>query len=125
MAAPKSFSTVDVNIAQVILEVVIILVTVLEPVQSAYMRRYIKVLVGALLLETTLIAAYAYMLHAMLDAVLAMILWEIYKLVRLFVSLAFIIIVGTVVNYMKSISGTPSGFNNVAFMLIFVFTLQQ
>ncbi|CAF4104911.1 unnamed protein product, partial [Rotaria sp. Silwood1] len=112
------------------------------------MRRFIKVLIGALILETVLIASYAYMLHAVLNARLAMIIWDMYKLVRLFISIAFcypivvlldhkvklhvvflaiasIIIGGVIVDYMRSIPGTPSGFNNIAFMLIFLFTLQQ
>lgn len=146
--ATTSFSTVDVNIAQVIMELVIILVAMLEPIESAFMRRYLRVLFGTLFIETALIAGYAYMRHAMLDAVQAMVLWEAYKLVRLFVSLALcypitilinhtvklhavffalasIIIVGTALNYAKSTSGSPTGFNNIAFMLIFIFTLQQ
>lgn len=75
MASPiKTFSTIDVNIAQVILEVVIIIAITLERVRNAYMRRFVGMLLAALWLETYLIGSYAFVLHSMVHIRLAIFL---------------------------------------------------
>jgi hypothetical protein len=144
----KTFSTIDVNIAQVILEVVIIIAIMLEKVQNFSMRRFMNILLAALWFETFLISSYAYILHGMVHIRLAIFVWELYKLVRLLVSLSLcspmivftkkqiklhiiflllssIIIGGAIVNWTKSSPEKLSGYNNIAFMLIFLFTLYQ
>ena len=148
MAPILVFSTVDVNSAQVILEAVIIICISIQPVQSSYMRRFVNSLVEALIVETLLMASYAYALDSILETHIALIAWKVYKLVHLFVSLslcypimvflnqkikfhliflflASIIAGGGIVDFMRSERETPSGFNDFAFMLIFIFTFQQ
>jgi hypothetical protein len=138
-----------VNIAQVILEVVIIIAIMLEKVQNSYMRRFMSIFLAALWFETLLIGSYAYILHGMVHTRLAIFIWDLYKLVRLFVSLSLcypiivftnkqiklhisflllscIIIGGAIINWTKSSSPEKlSGYNNIAFMFIFLFTLYQ
>lgn len=57
MVAILKFSVVDVNIAQVILESAIIAALVLQPAKSAYMNRFVNMLIITLCIETSLILA--------------------------------------------------------------------
>ena len=148
MVAILTFSAVDVNVAQVILESTIITALLLQPAKSAYMSRFVHMLIITLCIETSLMGFYAYVLHSLENDGLAIVIWELYKLVRLFLSLslcypmlvvlnhkvklhcvflliASIIIGGGIINYMVSEAGKSTGFNNIAFMFIFAFTLQQ
>jgi hypothetical protein len=144
----KRCSTADVNIAQVIFEMVIIIAIMLEQVQNSYMRRFISILLLALGFEAFLIGSYVYILYGMVDVRLAIIIWKLYKLVRLFINLSLcypimvltnkqiklhiifllisiLIITGAIVDSTKSNPGTPSAYDNIAFMLIFLFSLYQ
>lgn len=112
------------------------------------MRRFINVLLVALCFEVFLIALYAYILHGVVHVRLAIFIWDLYKIVRLFISLSLcypilvfthkpirlhliflllssLIVGGGIVNCTKSNPGSPSGYNNFAFMCIFLFTLYQ
>jgi hypothetical protein len=138
-----------VNIAQVIFEVVIIGAIMLQQVHSTYMQRFMNIIFVALGFETCLIGSYAYILHGMDHFRVASIIWELYKLVRLFISLPFcyptvvftnkkiklhilflflssIIIVGGIVDCTTNKrAGIFSDYVNTTFMLIFAFTLHH
>ena len=148
MATPRSFTLTDVNIARILLQIVIIVCIYLQPAQHAFMRRFIQGILVVFALETFVLMGYVYTLDILGDLRVAIIVWEVHKFIRLFVSLALcypilvcvnsgtklnrmlivlgcIILSGTIVAYVKNDSGAPSPYNNIAFLVIFIFTLKQ
>jgi hypothetical protein len=138
----------EIGFARIILETILIILIALEPVKNFYLKKFVKHLLTVFILEEFVIIAEVYVIYMNIQGEWAAIIWRIYEIIRIFISLSLcypislfigengqkiqrlffivscLVAIGAISDHLHYNNG-QSGMNFIAFILIFLFTFHQ
>jgi hypothetical protein len=138
----------ELGFARIICEAMMIVLIALEPVKNAYLKRFVKYLIAAFILEELVIIADVFLIYMNIINEWTIFIWRTYGIIRLFISMSLcypmtlfigqnlrklqrlliavccLIIYGVISESLGNNNG-HSGIYFIAFLLIFIFTFYQ